>query len=104
MALKEWKQPFIGGVKKGTRGGSTPEDLETMFQLLYLQFTQPRDDPTAFAAAAAQTRALLVTRWRARTSFSTGRSTPRLAVTIRVCDPRRRGPYGASPSAQKCCE
>jgi zinc protease len=41
------------------RGGSTPQDLETMFQLLYLQFTQPRADPTAFAAAASQARALL---------------------------------------------
>src|SRR5262249_16027366 len=41
------------------RGGSTPQDLETMFQLLYLRFTQPRSDPTAFAATASQARALL---------------------------------------------
>jgi zinc protease len=41
------------------RGGSTPQDLETMFQLLYLRFTQPRSDPTAFAAVASQARALL---------------------------------------------
>ncbi len=40
-------------------GGSTPQDLETMFQLLYLRFTQPRADPTAFAAMASQARALL---------------------------------------------
>jgi zinc protease len=51
--------PFIGGLEEGMRGGSTPQDLETMFQLLYLQFTQPRADPTAFAAAASQARALL---------------------------------------------
>src|SRR5262249_51741313 len=44
---------------EGMRGGSTPQDLETMFQLLYLRFTQPRADPTAFAALASQARALL---------------------------------------------
>ena len=41
------------------QGGSTPQDLETMFQLLYLRFTQPRTDPAAFAALAAQAKALL---------------------------------------------
>ena len=30
-----------------------------MFQLLYLRFTQPRADPTAFAAMAAQAKGLL---------------------------------------------
>jgi zinc protease len=51
--------PFIGELEEGMRGGSTPQDLETMFQLLYLRFTQPRADPTAFAAVASQARALL---------------------------------------------
>src|SRR5262249_36917458 len=51
--------PFINELEEGVRGGSTPQDLETMFQLLYLRFTQPRADPTAFAATASQARALL---------------------------------------------
>jgi zinc protease len=51
--------PFINELEEGMRGASTPQDLETMFQLLYLRFTQPRADPTAFAAAASQARALL---------------------------------------------
>ena len=51
--------PFINELEEGMRGGSTPQDLETMFQLLYLRFTQPRADQTAFAAAASQARALL---------------------------------------------
>jgi zinc protease len=51
--------PFINQLEEGLRGGSTPQDLETMFQLLYLRFTQPRADPTAFAAVASQARALL---------------------------------------------
>jgi zinc protease len=44
------------------RGGSTPNDIETMFQLLFLRFTQPRADPTVFAAIAAQAKELLASR------------------------------------------
>jgi zinc protease len=51
--------PFIDEIDEGMRGGCTPQELETMFQLLYLRFTQPRADPTAFAAMASQARALL---------------------------------------------
>jgi zinc protease len=52
-------QPFIDELDEGMGGGSTPQDLETLFQLLYLRFTQPRADPTAFAAMSAQARSLL---------------------------------------------
>ncbi len=51
--------PYISELEQGMRGDSTPQDLETMFQLLYLRFTQPRADSTAFAAVASQVRALL---------------------------------------------
>ncbi len=51
--------PYISELEEGMRGGSTPQDLETMFQLIYLRFTQPRADPTAFAAVTSQVRALL---------------------------------------------
>ena len=51
--------PFIGEISEGMAGGSTPQDLETMFQLMYLRFTQPRADPAAFAAVASQTKGLL---------------------------------------------
>jgi len=51
--------PFIDEIDQGMAGGSTPQDLETMFQLLYLRFTQPRADATAFAALASQARGLL---------------------------------------------
>jgi zinc protease len=54
--------PFIREVEEGMGGGSTPQDLETMFQLIYLRFTQPRADPTAFAAMASQARGLLANR------------------------------------------
>ena len=52
-------RPFIGEIVHGMSGGSTPQDLETMFQLIYLRFTQPRADPAAFAAMASQARGLL---------------------------------------------
>jgi zinc protease len=51
--------PFINDTHEGMRGGATPQDLETMLQLLYLRFTQPRADPTAFAAMASEAKALL---------------------------------------------
>ena len=51
--------PYINELEEGMRGGSTPQDLDTMFQLLYLRFTQPRADATAFAAVASQAHALL---------------------------------------------
>ena len=52
-------RPFIDEIDQGMRGGSTPQDLETLFQLVYLRFTEPRADPTAFAAMAAQARGVL---------------------------------------------
>ncbi len=51
--------PFIGEINQGMAGGSTPQDLETFFQLLYLRFREPRADQTAFASAAVQARGLL---------------------------------------------
>src|SRR5499427_2995350 len=51
--------PFINSLEQGMHGGSTPQDLETMFQLMYLRFTEPRADATAFAAVSSQARALM---------------------------------------------
>jgi len=52
-------RPYISEIREGMEGGSAPQDLEMMFQLLYMRFTQPRADPSAFAAMKAQTLALL---------------------------------------------
>ena len=52
-------RPYFGEIEQGMSGGSTPPDLETMFQLLYLRFTQPRADETTFAAMTSQARAIL---------------------------------------------
>ena len=52
-------RPFIDELREGMTGGGTPQDLEAMFQLLYLRFTQPRADPTAFAGLVSQAAGLL---------------------------------------------
>jgi len=51
--------PFVNEIEQGMAGGSTPQDLETLFQLAYLRFTQPRADETTFAVMSSQARALL---------------------------------------------
>lgn len=42
--------PMIGGEYEGFRGNAAPKDIETMLQLLYLHFTAPRKDTTAFSS------------------------------------------------------
>ncbi|MFY9609345.1 MAG: insulinase family protein [Blastocatellia bacterium] len=52
-------RPFIGELEEGLNGSSSRKDLETMFQLIYLSFMQPRADPTAFTVEATQERSIL---------------------------------------------
>ncbi len=40
--------PYIGELKEGISGNSSPEDLETMLQLTHLYFTSPRQDQESF--------------------------------------------------------
>ena len=40
--------PFVSSYTHGVSGGSTPRDLETALQLVYLTFTAPNRDPQAF--------------------------------------------------------
>lgn len=42
--------PYIGSLSEGMSGSSSPDDLETMFQMIYLYFTNPRFDEEAFAS------------------------------------------------------
>jgi zinc protease len=51
--------PFISEITEGLNGSSSRKDLETMFQLIYLRFTQPRADKDAFNAQTAQLKSLL---------------------------------------------
>jgi zinc protease len=49
-------QPVIGPFEQGISGGGSRQDLETMFQLIYLMMTSPRKDPTIFDALRSQMR------------------------------------------------
>src|SRR5262247_3838064 len=50
---------FIGETEEGLNGNSSRRDLETMFQLIYLRFTQPRADSDAFKVQSTQVRTAL---------------------------------------------
>ena len=51
--------PFIGMEQQGLSGSSTPKDLKTLFELVYLYFTQPRMDNEAVASWKTKTKAML---------------------------------------------
>ena len=55
-------KPWINGLQEGLRGSASPEDLETLLQLVYLYGTEPRADTTAFAAYQAWMRGMLENR------------------------------------------
>ncbi|MEP6904668.1 MAG: insulinase family protein, partial [Gemmatimonadales bacterium] len=54
--------PAIGETTEGLNGHSSLKDLETLFQLVYLDFTSPRLDTTAFNAFRAQVGPFLANR------------------------------------------
>ncbi len=49
--------PFVSLSSHGISGSSTPANIETALQLLYLEFTAPGDDPDAFALIKKQLEA-----------------------------------------------
>jgi zinc protease len=42
--------PYIGELVEGFSGNCSPEDAQTLFQLMHLYFTQPRKDETAYTS------------------------------------------------------
>jgi zinc protease len=52
--------PFISETSQGINGSSSPKDLETALQLVYLYYTQPRKDPDIWQSTIAQIKASLV--------------------------------------------
>jgi zinc protease len=52
----------IGDLYEGLSGASSRQDLETLFQLAYLRFMEPRPDSTAFLTYQSQARAALANR------------------------------------------
>jgi zinc protease len=54
--------PSIGAYQEGLAGGGSPKDASTMFQLMYLYFTAPRSDSTAFLSYQNRVKALVANR------------------------------------------
>jgi zinc protease len=52
-------RPWISEYREGFWGKTTRKDVETAFQLLYLYFTQPRIDSTAYASYINRIQAML---------------------------------------------
>ena len=48
--------PYIGALFEGLGGNASPEDLETLFQLITLYVTEPRFDPAYFSTYEARLR------------------------------------------------
>jgi zinc protease len=51
--------PYINALYEGLRGSVSPNDLEMLFQMIYLQFTASRQDEEAVAALMTQFRSQL---------------------------------------------
>lgn len=63
--------PYIDWYSEGISGRASPKDVETMFQMIYLYFTAPRYDVTAFEAYKARMKGLIENRnARPETIFS----------------------------------
>jgi zinc protease len=54
--------PTIGETTEGFQGRSSPKDVETMFQLAYLEFTAPRLDTVVFTTFKGQAAQFLANR------------------------------------------
>jgi len=54
--------PFFEESFEGLAGGGSARDLETLLQLVYLRFTKPRADATAFGVMLEQVKSLAANR------------------------------------------
>lgn len=80
--------PYISEFSEGFRGSASPEDLETMFQLLHLYATESRVDSSALTTFQNQMRAYLPN--RASTPQSVFQDS--LIALLYGDDPRRQVP------------
>jgi zinc protease len=54
--------PWISDLHEGLSGSASPDDVETLFQLIYLYCTAPRQDSVAFLAYRSRMRGVLENR------------------------------------------
>ena len=80
--------PYIGELEEGMSGSASVKDLETMFQLIYMRFTEPRADQDIFKIVQTQSKMLLANQ----------KATPEFAFTEALTEaltqnhPRERTP------------
>ena len=55
-------RPSIGGLYENLSGAASPEDLETLFQIIHMRFTEPRTDEDVFGASLTQLRSYVKNR------------------------------------------
>jgi zinc protease len=55
-------RPYIGQLEEGLSGSASPQDLETLFQLIHLTFTSPRADSSLFQSLQSRMKAQLANR------------------------------------------
>ncbi len=80
--------PNIATLTEGLSGGASPQDLEVLFQLVYLYFTEPRRDPEAVDAFKQRIMPIVANRGAApRSHFG-----DTLAITMAQGSPRRAPP------------
>jgi zinc protease len=51
--------PYIDDLDEGISGSASAKDIETLFQLIYMTFVEPRADPDLFNIMKTQTKAML---------------------------------------------
>lgn len=78
--------PYIGALTEGFRGKSSVKDFETMLQLNYLYFTQPRFDKKAFDSFMTRTKSQL----KNKSLDPTSAFRDSLTVTMAQHHPRKR--------------
>jgi zinc protease len=78
--------PYISSLYEGLTGSVSPQDVETLFQLVYLYFTTPRKDPNAYLAFRQQITEGL----RNRAADPEGAFDDTVDVTLWQHHPRRR--------------
>ncbi len=83
--------PYLGELEEGISAAASPDDLETMLQIVYLYFTAPRMDEVAFDTFVGRVRGLIENRGtRPEVVFN-----DRLVETLTQDHFRRRPPDAA---------
>jgi len=78
--------PYIGNLVEGISGSASPQDMETMFQLIYVYMTEPRKDEEAFRSYLTRMKGFIENRSaRPSTAFN-----DTILVTLAQYHPRFR--------------